>query len=118
MYKLVLATVAIVLGTLNTSYADDVVPPAQSKGEFYLGGHVARPGAYSVTDQPTTILQAIANAGGEKAGADYKVRLLRRIDRTLEQTIAFNSLKALRNRPDADIALQPDDQVMLEPANP
>src|SRR3954471_10560599 len=38
-------------------------PSTQPSGEIYVGGHVARPGVYSITGHPMDVLKAIDQAG-------------------------------------------------------
>ena len=39
-----------------------VRPPIQ--GEYYMGGHIARTGVYSLTARKITLIQALWSAGG------------------------------------------------------
>ena len=81
----------------------------------YVMGEVYRPGAVSLGDEPLTVLQALALAGGLKDFADTKnIHILRRSDKTgkkAEQTISFNYKDALRGS--APVYLQPGDTVVV-----
>jgi polysaccharide export outer membrane protein len=81
----------------------------------YVMGEVYRPGAVSLGDEPLTVLQALALAGGLKDFADTKnIHILRRSDKTgkkAEQTISFNYKDALKGS--TPVYLSPGDTLVV-----
>ena len=79
-----------------------------------VGGHVKLPGIHPIQKE-STIISMIDAAGGEEAGKELKVSVIRKIDETLTQEISFSSLKSLRERPSADVAILKDDVIVVMP---
>jgi hypothetical protein len=53
--------------------------PVHMKGTYYLGGHVARPGAYSMSERGVRLRQALISAGLlEGRPPDEEIQLIRR----------------------------------------
>jgi polysaccharide export outer membrane protein len=81
----------------------------------YVMGEVYRPGAVSLGDEPLTVLQALALAGGLKDFADTKnIHILRRSDKAgkkTEQTISFNYKDALKGS--TPVYLSPGDTLVV-----
>jgi len=81
----------------------------------YVMGEVYRPGAVSLGDEPLTVLQALALAGGLKDFADTKnIHILRRSDKAgkkTEQTISFNYKDALKGT--TPVYLSPGDTLVV-----
>ena len=81
----------------------------------YVMGEVNHPGAVSLGDEPLTVLQALALAGGLKDFADTKnIHILRRADKAgqkTEQTISFNYKDAIKGS--APVYLSPGDTVVV-----
>jgi len=81
----------------------------------YVVGEVYRPGAVSLGDEPLTVLQALALAGGLKDFADTKnIHILRRSDKAgkkTEQTISFNYKDALKGS--TPVYLSPGDTLVV-----
>ena len=81
----------------------------------YVMGEVNRPGAVTLGDEPLTVLQALALAGGLKDFADTKnIHILRRADKTgkkTEQTISFNYKEALKGS--TPVYLSPGDTIVV-----
>ena len=81
----------------------------------YVMGEVYRPGAVSLGDEPLTVLQALALAGGLKDFADSKnIHILRRTDKDgkkTEQTISFNYKDALKGS--TPVYLSPGDTLVV-----
>jgi len=81
----------------------------------YIMGEVNHPGAVSLGDEPLTVLQALALAGGLKDFADTKnIHILRRADKAgqkTEQTISFNYKDAIKGS--APMYLAPGDTVVV-----
>ncbi len=86
------------------------VPPVEP-GEFYLMGHVARPGVYTLTGRKITLKQAVASAGGLDAVAiPRRCDLIRRIGTDQEATVQVN-LQAIFDGEQPDLFLKPYDVV-------
>ena len=86
------------------------VPPVEP-GEFYLMGHVARPGVYTLTGRKITLKQAVASAGGLDALAiPRRCDLIRRIGTDQEATVQVN-LQAIFDGEQPDLFLKPNDVV-------
>jgi polysaccharide biosynthesis/export protein len=81
----------------------------------YVMGEVNHPGAVTLGDEPLTVLQALALAGGLKDFADTKnIHILRRADKAgqkTEQTISFNYKDAIKGS--APVYLSPGDTVVV-----
>jgi polysaccharide export outer membrane protein len=85
----------------------------------YVMGEVNHPGAVPMQDEPLTVLQALALAGGLKDFADAKnIHILRRSaigkeksGKKIDQTISFNYKDAIRGS--APVYLYPGDTVVV-----
>jgi polysaccharide biosynthesis/export protein len=91
--------------------AGDVINvPNIEPGEFYLMGHINRPGVYSITGRKVTLKQAIAAAGGLDALAiPRRCDLIRRFGNT--ETTAQVDLQRIFEGEQPDIYLKPNDLV-------
>ncbi len=88
---------------------DVVNIPLGPSGEFYLMGHVARPGAYSLTGRRMTLKEAIASAGGFGPLAwPARADLTRRLNDNEEQIIQLD-LDAIFAGEAPDLYLKPND---------
>ncbi len=99
---------------------DVVQVPSGDVGEFYLGGNIARPGAYSLTGRRLTVKEAIISAGGFNALAwPSRAQLIRRISPNEEQSIQLD-LDAIFAMKAPDFYLKPNDiiQVGTTPLSP
>jgi polysaccharide export outer membrane protein len=81
---------------------------------FNVVGKVAKPGTWQLT-RPTTVLDAIAMAGGFQEFARVtKVYILRQAENGKQQMLHFNYKKVIRGRdPSENIELQPGDTVVV-----
>jgi protein involved in polysaccharide export with SLBB domain len=80
-------------------------------GVFYLGGHVVRPGVYSLTGQEITLKQAILAAGGLDALAwPTRCEIVRRIDGEREEFTQWDLARIMAGQ-DPDLFLKPEDQI-------
>jgi len=82
-------------------------------GEYYMGGHVARPGAYTLTGRRITLKQAITAASGlDQLAIPQRTDIIRRINKSQEVFVRVDLAQVFEGqRP--DIYLKPDDQVMV-----
>ena len=86
------------------------VPPAMF-GEYYMGGNIARPGAYSLTGRQITVKQAVVSAGGFGPLAwPSRADLIRRVSKSEEQMIQID-LDAIYAGKTPDFYLRPNDVV-------
>lgn len=78
-------------------------------------GMVVRPGAYLLTGSATTVLDAIAMAGGFKDFAKQKaIYVLRQNPDGTQKRIPFNYKEVIKGRdPDQNVRLQPRDTVVV-----
>jgi protein involved in polysaccharide export with SLBB domain len=89
---------------------DIINVPNIEPGEFYLLGHVSRPGVYSLTGRRVTMKQAIAAAGGLDAVAiPRRCDLIRRIG-GIEVTVQVD-LQRIFDGEQPDMFLKADDLV-------
>ena len=89
---------------------DIIRVPNIEPGEFYLMGHVGRPGVYSLTGRKVTLKMAIAASGGLDAVAiPRRCDLIRRVGNT-EVTIQVD-LQRIFDAEQPDIFLKPYDLV-------
>lgn len=99
---------------------DVIQVPSGDVGEFYLGGNIARPGAYSLTGRRLTVKQAVISAGGFNALAwPSRAQLIRQISPNEEQSIQLD-LDAIFAMKAPDFYLKPNDiiQVGTTPLSP
>jgi|SRR5277367_1481836 len=82
--------------------------------KFNILGQVAKPGSYSLTHE-TTILDAIANAGGFRDFAKQKgIYILRRNSSGGDSRIAFNYKEVIKGKhPEQNIKLEPRDTIVV-----
>ena len=79
---------------------------------FYIQGEVAKPGGYPL-EQGYTLLKAISIAGGVSQWADRKEVELHRDLKGGAQKIVVN-LKAIEQRKQPDMELQPEDIIIVK----
>ena len=85
--------------------------PLGNVGEYFMGGNVGRPGAYSLTGRRITVKQAIVAAGGFGPLAwPARADLIRRVSNDEEQIIQVD-LDAIFAGKAPDFFLRPDDVV-------
>jgi hypothetical protein len=82
-------------------------------GVFYLGGHVGRPGVYSLTGQEMTLTQAIVAAGGlDMVAWPTRCEIRRRIDGDREEITQWDLARIMDGR-DPDLFLKSEDVVRV-----
>lgn len=85
--------------------------PSSVFGEYYMGGNIARPGAYSLTGRQITVKQAVVSAGGFGPLAwPSRADLIRRVSKSEEQMIQID-LDAIYAGKTPDFYLRPNDVV-------
>jgi polysaccharide export outer membrane protein len=92
---------------------DMIIVPDATQGVYYLGGHVARPGAFGLGGIKVTLKQAWISAGG---GDDFAIpdrtEIVRRIGTNREVCVRIN-LGNILSLTDPDIYLKPNDVVFV-----
>lgn len=70
---------------------DVVNVPNEDVGEYYVTGHIARPGAYTLTGRQITVKEAIASAGGfDLVAWPSRAELIRRLPGDQEEFRSIN----------------------------
>ena len=88
------------------------VEPLQT-GVYYMGGHVARPGVYSLTGQHVTIKQAVVSAGMlDGVAIPQRTDIIRRIKPDHEVFVRIDLDKIFAGQ-QPDVYLRADDQLMV-----
>lgn len=88
---------------------DIIYVPQAELGEYYMMGHVARPGAYRFSGRPMTVKEAIASAGGFDALAwPSRADLVRRLSQYEEQIVQLD-LDAIFAGNAPDFYMRPND---------
>lgn len=92
---------------------DTVMVPVPEAGEFYMGGHVARVGVYSLTGRQITLKQAVISAGMlDEVAIPERTEIIRRIGRDREVFVRLNLVKVFEGK-QPDIFLKPYDIVQV-----
>lgn len=92
---------------------DMIIVPDPVQGVYYMGGHVARMGVYSLSGQKVTLKQAWISAGGADDFAfPYRTEVIRRIGTNREVCVRLN-LGSILAMGEPDIYLKPNDVVYV-----
>jgi protein involved in polysaccharide export with SLBB domain len=92
---------------------DMIIVPDPVQGVYYMGGHVARVGVYSLSGQKVTLKQAWISAGGADDYAfPYRTEVVRRIGSNREVCVRIN-LGSILAMGEPDIYLKPNDVVYV-----
>ncbi len=92
---------------------DMIIVPDPQTGVYYMGGHVARPGVYSLTGVKVTLKQAWISAGGaDDFAIPDRTEVIRRIGTNQEVCVRINLGKIL-SLTQPDIYLKPNDVVYV-----
>lgn len=92
---------------------DTIIVPSPKVGEYYMGGHVGRPGVYSLTGRDITLKQAIISAGMiDGLGWPERTEVIRRIGKDKEMFVRVNLPKIFAGE-QSDIYLRPYDTVSV-----
>jgi hypothetical protein len=82
-------------------------------GFYYVYGHVARPGVFTLAGQKVTIKQAIGGAGMfDELAIPQRAQIVRRIRPDHEVSVRIDLAKIF-NMEQPDLYLKPDDQIMV-----
>jgi protein involved in polysaccharide export with SLBB domain len=82
-------------------------------GNYYVGGHVGQPGAYSLTQSRVTLKQAIISARMlDQLAIPERTDIIRRIGKDQEVFVRVNLAKIFEGEM-PDFYLKPDDQVLV-----
>jgi hypothetical protein len=93
---------------------DVIWVPSPVIGEYYMGGHIARVGVYSLTARKITLKQAVISAGMLDALAiPQRTSIIRRVRGQDKEIFASIDLAKIFAGEEPDVYLKPDDQVMV-----
>jgi protein involved in polysaccharide export with SLBB domain len=88
------------------------VPPAE-QGTYYMGGHVTRPGAYTLNGQRVTLKQAIIAASMlDPLAIPQRTDVVRRLGPDREVWVRVDLAKLFAGT-QPDVFIRPDDQVLV-----
>jgi polysaccharide export outer membrane protein len=92
---------------------DMIIVPEPTTGVYYMGGHVARPGAFGLNGEKVTLKQAWVAAGGaDDLSIPSRTEIVRRVGANREVCVRIDLEKILAmNEP--DIYLKPNDEVYV-----
>jgi protein involved in polysaccharide export with SLBB domain len=90
---------------------DVINVPSVETGEFYVMGHVNRPGVFALTGRKITMKMAIAAAGNlDQLAIPRRCELIRRIG-TNQEAIVYVNLQSIFDGSQPDIFLKPNDLI-------
>lgn len=90
---------------------DMIVVPPPLIGEYYMGGHVARVGVFTLTDRKITLKQAVVSAGMlDGLAIPERTEVIRRVGANKEVFVRVNLDKIFAGE-QPDIYLRPNDVV-------
>lgn len=82
-------------------------------GVYYMAGHVARPGPYSLAGEQITLTQAIAAAGGfDQLAWPTRCEIRRRLDADREEITQWDLARIIDGK-DPDLYLKPNDVIRV-----
>lgn len=95
---------------------DRITVPRDVVGEFWIGGNVNAPNAYTLTGRPINLKQAIITAGGLNAIAQpKKVEVVRRLGKNkaglTQEEIVMVDLAKIASGLQPDFFIKPNDQI-------
>jgi protein involved in polysaccharide export with SLBB domain len=92
---------------------DIVVVQTLPVGEYYMGGHVTRPGVYTLTGRRITLKQSVVSAGMfDDLAIPQRTDIIRRIKPDREVFVRVDLEKIFAGE-QPDLYLKPDDQIMV-----
>jgi polysaccharide biosynthesis/export protein len=92
---------------------DLIFVPDAVTGEFYMGGHVARAGPYSLTARKISLKQALVSAGGfDQVAIPGRAEIIRRIGQNKEVYVRVDLDKIFAGE-QPDLYLKPNDIVYV-----
>ena len=92
---------------------DLIVVPSPGIGEYYMGGHVARTGVYSLTARKITLKQAVISAGMlDQLAIPARTDIIRRTGPSQEVFVRVD-LERIFSGLEPDVFLHPNDQVVV-----
>ena len=95
---------------------DRITVPRDSVGEFWIGGNVNAPNAYSITGRPITLKQAVITAGGlNQIAWPKKVEVVRRLGKNeaglWQEEIVMVDLDKIAKGLQPDFFIKPNDTI-------
>jgi polysaccharide export outer membrane protein len=93
---------------------DLVFVPSGQIGEYYMGGHIARVGVYSLSQRDVTLKQAVISAGMlDQVAMPYRTEIVRRLPGQDKEVHARVDLQKIFAGQEPDVYLKPDDEVLV-----
>lgn len=95
---------------------DYIWVPQPPIGEYYMGGHCARPGVYSLTARKITLKEAFISAGMmDQVAIPSHTQIIRRIpgETNDHEIFAQVDISKVFEGTEPDIYLRPDDQILV-----
>jgi polysaccharide export outer membrane protein len=92
---------------------DMIIIPDPVTGVYYMGGHVARPGVFSLSGVKITLKQAwVASGGGDDFSVPRRSEVIRRVGAAKEVFVRVDLSKIWAGE-QPDLYLKPNDMVMV-----
>jgi hypothetical protein len=92
---------------------DVILAQPLQTGFYYIAGHVARPGVFTLTGQKVTVKQAIMGAGMfDELAIPQRTEIVRRLRPDHEVVVRIDLVKIFSFE-QPDIYLRPDDQILV-----
>lgn len=109
---------ALRAGDLNYNIAirprDIIVVQSLPVGEYYMGGHIARPGAFTLSGRRITLKQAVISAGMfDELAIPQRTDIIRRLNPGDREVFVRVDLERIFAGETPDVFLRPNDQVLV-----
>jgi protein involved in polysaccharide export with SLBB domain len=92
---------------------DVIIVQTLNVGEYYMGGHVSRPGVFTLNGRRITLKQAVTSAGGfDELAIPQRTDIVRRIKPDREVFVRVD-LERIFSGEQPDLYLKPDDQILV-----
>jgi len=93
---------------------DYIYVPNPAIGEYYMGGHVARVGVYSLSGRKISLKQAVIAAGMlDQLAIPQRTQVVRRLQGSNQEVYTMVDLSKIFSGEQPDLYLKPDDQIQV-----
>ena len=93
---------------------DYIYVPNPAIGEYYMGGHVARVGVYSLSGRKISLKQAVIAAGMlDQLAIPQRTQVVRRLQGSNQEVYTMVDLAKIFSGEQPDLYLKPDDQIQV-----
>jgi protein involved in polysaccharide export with SLBB domain len=93
---------------------DFIYVPNPQIGEYYMGGHIARVGVYSLSGRKITLKQAVIAAGMlDQLAIPQRTQIVRRLPGTNQEVFTMVDLAKIFSGEQPDLYLKADDQIQV-----